>query len=315
MPATIDASLDLFQEIERLKHERNAIILAHYYQDPDIQDIADYLGDSLQLSQQAAQTDADVILFCGVHFMAETAKILNPDKVVLMPDLEAGCSLSDSCPAPKFAEWRAQYPDHLAITYINCSAEVKALSDIICTSSNAVRIVEQLPADQKILFAPDRHLGKYVMEKTGREMVLWPGACHVHEQFSEKRIVQLKVQHPKARLIAHPECDDAVLQHADFIGSTSALLNHVITDPHDEFIVATEAGILHQMEKRAPGKTFIAAPPEDSTCACNECPFMKVHTLEKVYLALRDLQPQVHVDADLAAKAVHSIQRMLAMSK
>ncbi|MBC7543383.1 MAG: quinolinate synthase NadA [Candidatus Sericytochromatia bacterium] len=314
MTATIDLGLDLFAEIDRLKRERNAIILAHYYQDPDIQDIADYLGDSLGLSQQAAGTEADVILFCGVHFMAETAKILNPTKTVLMPDLDAGCSLADSCPADQFAAWRAKHPDHIAISYINCSGDVKALSDIICTSSNAVSIVNQLPADQKILFAPDRHLGKHVMQETGRDMVLWPGACQVHEIFSEKQIVQLKMAHTGAKMIAHPECEDDVLRHADFIGSTSALLAYTGKDAASTYIVATEAGILHQMAKLSPHKTFIPAPPNNG-CACNECPYMRVQTLEKAYLALRDLKPEITVDPVMAAKALKPIQRMLDMSR
>jgi quinolinate synthase len=313
MPATIDVRLDLFAEIERLKRERNAIVLAHYYQDPDIQDIADYLGDSLGLSQQAAQTDADVILFCGVHFMAETAKILNPTKKVLMPDLDAGCSLAASAPADRFAAWKAEHPDHIVISYINCSAEVKALSDIICTSSNAVKIVEQLPKDQKILFAPDRHLGRWVMQQTGRDMVLWPGACEVHEQFAAKKLTQLKIQHPEAKVIAHPECQDDILVQADFIGSTSALLSFTQTDPAQAFIVATEAGILHQMTKASPNKTFIPALP-DNACSCAECPYMRVQTLEKAYLALRDLQPEIIVSPELAAQAIKPIQRMLAMS-
>jgi quinolinate synthase len=315
MPATIDVRLDLFQEIERLKRERNAIVLAHYYQEPDIQDIADYLGDSLGLAQQAAKTDADVILFCGVHFMAETAKILNPTKTVLMPDLDAGCSLADSAPADKIAAWKAQYPDHILISYINCSAETKALSDIICTSSNAVKLVEQLPKDQKILFAPDRHLGRWVMQQTGREMVLWPGACEVHETFAAKKLTQLRIQHPEAKVIAHPECQDDILAQADFIGSTSALLSFSQKDPAKAFIVVTEAGILHQMAKASPDKTFIAAQPEDNACNCAECPYMRVQTLEKAYLALRDLQPEIIVPADVAAKAIKPIQRMLDMSK
>jgi quinolinate synthase len=315
MTATIDVSLDLFQEIERLKRERNAIILAHYYQDPDIQDIADYLGDSLGLSQQAAKTEADVILFCGVHFMAETAKILNPAKTVLMPDLEAGCSLADSAPADKIAAWKAQYPGHVLISYINCSAEVKALSDIICTSSNAVKIVQQLPPDQKILFAPDRHLGRWVMQQTGRDMVLWPGACEVHEQFAAKKLTQAKVQHPGAKVIAHPECQDDILVQADYIGSTSALLAYTQKDPATTFIVVTESGIIHQMKKASPDKTFIPALPEDNSCNCSQCPYMRVQSLEKAYLALRDLQPQVTVPAAIAAEAIKPIQRMLEMSK
>ena len=303
--------VDLFGAIAELKQERNAVILAHYYQDPDIQDVADFLGDSLALSQQAKTTDAEVILFCGVHFMAETAKILNPDRLVLMPDLAAGCSLADSCPAEDFARWKSAYPGSPAVSYINCSAEVKALSDIICTSSNAVAIVESLPADRPVLFAPDRHLGRYVANRTGRDLVLWPGSCQVHDLFSHKRLIQLKVQHPEAMVIAHPECEESVLDQADFIGSTKALLDFTASSPARTFIVATEAGILHQMAKRSPDKTFVAAPPE-SGCSCNECPYMRVHTLEKVYLALRDLSPAVEVDPDLARRALVPIDRMLA---
>lgn len=308
------AGLDLFAEIERLKKERNAIILAHYYQDPDIQDVADYLGDSLGLSQRAAETDADVILFAGVHFMAETAKILNPDKTVLMPDLAAGCSLADSAPADRFEAWVRQHPGAVVVSYINCSAAVKALSDIICTSSNAVRVVESIPADRPILFAPDRHLGRYVMKKTGRSMVLWPGSCQVHEIFSERRIRELKIEYPEALVIAHPECDDGVLGQADFIGSTSALLDFTARNPARSFIVATEAGILHQMARKSPDKIFIPAPP-DNGCACNECPHMRVHTLEKVYRALRDMEPEVNVEPELARRALVPIQRMLDLSR
>ncbi len=308
------AGLDLFAEIARLKKERNAIVLAHYYQDPDIQDVADYLGDSLGLSQQAAATDADVILFAGVHFMAETAKILNPGKVVLMPDLNAGCSLADSAPADRFEAWVKDHPGAAVVSYINCSAKVKALSDIICTSSNAVKVVGSIPADRQVLFAPDQHLGRFVMKKTGRDMVLWPGSCQVHEIFSERRIMELKIEHPAALVIAHPECEDGVLQQADYIGSTSALLDFTAANPATAFIVATEAGILHQMAKKSPTKMFIPAPPNNG-CACNECPFMRVHTLEKVYLALRDMTPEVHVDPALAERAFVPIQRMLDLSK
>jgi quinolinate synthase len=304
---------DLFGAIANLKQELNAVILAHYYQEADIQDIADYIGDSLGLSQQAASTDADVILFAGVHFMAETAKILNPNKLVLLPDLEAGCSLADSCPADKFADFKAQYPDHLVISYINCSAEIKALSDIICTSSNAVKIVRQIPENQRIIFAPDKNLGRYVMEQTGREMVLWDGSCIVHETFSEKKIVQLKIQHPKAEILAHPECETQVLRHADYIGSTTALLKYALQSASSEFIIATEAGIIHQMEKDAPEKLFIPAPPE-SNCACNECPYMRLNTLEKVYLALKNRTPEINISESIRLKALKPIQKMLAMS-
>ncbi|WP_066117685.1 quinolinate synthase NadA [Geminocystis sp. NIES-3709] len=304
---------DLFSSIEQMKKELNAVILAHYYQEGDIQDIADYIGDSLGLSQQAATTSADVILFAGVHFMAETAKILNPDKLVLLPDLNAGCSLADSCPADKFAEFKAQYPDHIVISYINCSAEIKALSDIICTSSNAVKIVQQIPKNQPIIFAPDKNLGRYVMEQTGRDMVLWDGSCIVHETFSEKKIVQLKVQHPQAEILAHPECETAILRHADYIGSTTALLKYALQSNSLEFIIATEPGIIHQMEKDAPQKLFIPAPPE-SNCACNECPYMRLNTLEKVYLALKNRTPEINIPENIRVKALKPIQKMLAMS-
>jgi quinolinate synthase len=304
---------DLFGEIADLKHELNAVVLAHYYQDPDIQDIADYLGDSLGLSQQAAKTEADVIVFAGVHFMAETAKILNPNKLVLLPDLDAGCSLADSCPPDAFAKFKANHPDHLVISYINCTADIKAMSDIICTSANAVSIVRQIPADQPIIFAPDRNLGKYVMEQTGREMVLWQGSCMVHETFSEKKLVQLKVQHPNAEIIAHPECEPAVLRHADYIGSTTALLNYCQKSSSESFIVATEAGILHQMEKAAPDKTFIPAPPLQN-CACNECPHMRLNTLEKLYLAMKTRSPEITLPEHTRLAALRPIQRMLEMS-
>ncbi|MBD2393435.1 quinolinate synthase NadA [Cyanobacterium aponinum FACHB-4101] len=304
---------DLFGAIASLKKELNAVILAHYYQEGDIQDIADYIGDSLGLSQQAASTSADVILFAGVHFMAETAKILNPDKLVLLPDLEAGCSLADSCPPDKFAQFKAQHPDHIVISYINCTAEIKALSDIICTSSNAVKIVQQIPPEQPIIFAPDRNLGRYVMEQTGREMVLWDGSCIVHETFSEKKIVQLKIEHPQAQILAHPECETPVLRHADYIGSTTALLKYAMQSNSSEFIIATEPGIIHQMQKDAPHKSFIPAPPENN-CNCNECPYMRLNTLEKVYLALKNRTPNIEIPPSIQQKALQPIQRMLEMS-
>jgi len=304
---------DLFGAIRDLKRDLNAIILAHYYQDPDIQDIADYIGDSLGLSRQAAETEAEVIVFAGVHFMAETAKILNPDKLVLLPDLNAGCSLADSCPPAEFAKFKAAHPGHLVISYINCTAEIKAMSDIICTSSNAVQIVNQIPHDQPIIFAPDRNLGKYVMEQTGRELVLWQGSCMVHETFSEKKIVQLKVQHPQAEAIAHPECEPSVLRHASYIGSTTALLNYVQRSDRSEFIVATEPGIIHQMQKAEPQKTFIPAPPLNN-CACNECPHMRLNTLEKLYLCMKHKSPEINLSSEIQQAALKPIQRMLEMS-
>jgi quinolinate synthase len=304
---------DLFGAIEDLKKEMNAVILAHYYQDPDIQDIADYLGDSLGLAQQAAATEADVIVFAGVHFMAETAKILNPNKLVLLPDLDAGCSLADSCPPEAFADFKRQHPDHLVISYINCTAEIKALSDIICTSANAVKIVRQIPRDQPIIFAPDRNLGRYVMEQAGREMVLWDGSCMVHEVFSEKKLLALKVQYPQAEIIAHPECEVPILRHADFIGSTTALLKYCQSSEVEAFIVATESGILHQMQKAAPAKRFIPAPPL-ANCACNECPHMRLNTLEKVYLAMRDRTPEIVMPEATRVAALRPIERMLEMS-
>lgn len=309
----IDPNLDLFTEIERLKKEKNAVILAHYYQEPDIQDIADYIGDSLGLSQQAAKTDAEVIVFAGVHFMAETAKILSPDKKVLLPDSKAGCSLSDSCPPHLFKKFKEKYPDHLVITYVNCTAELKALSDIVCTSSNAVQIVESLPKDQKIIFGPDKNLGAYVMKKTGREMVLWNGACMVHEIFAREKITKLKERHPEAKFIAHPECEDVILEMADYIGSTTGLLNYTINNPATEFIVATESGIIHQMEKSNPDKTFIPAPPNNS-CACNDCPHMKRNTLEKLYLCLKNELPEVDVPREIIESAKKPIERMLEIS-
>lgn len=309
----IDPSLDLFAEIARLKKDMNAVLLAHYYQEGEIQDIADFVGDSLELARKASETKADVIVFAGVHFMAETAKILNPDKPVLLPDLKAGCSLADSCPADQFKKFRDAHPDHFAITYINCTAEVKALSDLICTSSSAEKLIAQVPPEQPILFSPDKNLGAYLMKKTGRKMTLWNGSCQVHEIFSEKKIVQIKVTHPDAKLIAHPECEDHVLNLADFIGSTSALLKHVQNVPDKEFIVATEAGIIHQMEKACPDKIFIAAPP-DNNCACNECPHMKLNTLEKLYLCMKNRAPEIIMDEDIRVRALKPIQRMLEMS-
>ena len=310
--ASVDPALDLFDQIEALKSELNAVILAHYYQDADLQDVADFIGDSLQLAQEAASTNADTIIFCGVHFMAETAKILNPDKLVLVPDLKAGCSLADGCPPDAFAAFKARYPGHFVISYINCSAGVKALSDVIVTSSNAKRIVDRVPADQPILFAPDQHLGRYLIKETGRDMVLWPGSCQVHEIFSEKKILQLKSRHPDALLIAHPECEEPVLNHADHIGSTRSLLNFVTDSNAKAFIVATEPGIIHQMKKATEGsaKTFIPAPP-DSSCACNECPHMKLNTLEKLYLSMRLKSPRIEMDPSLLEQARAPIQRML----
>lgn len=304
---------DLFAAINSLKKELNAVILAHYYQDPDIQDIADYIGDSLGLSQQAANTSAEVIVFAGVHFMAETAKILNPHKLVLLPDLNAGCSLADSCPTQEFAKFKAKYPDHLVISYINCSAEIKALSDIICTSSNAVKIVNQIPQNQPIIFAPDKNLGRYVMEETGRDLVLWDGSCIVHETFSEKKIIELKIQHPQAEIVAHPECEKIVLRHADFIGSTTAILKYCQQSSSQEFIVATEPGIIHQMQKDTPSKTFIPAP-STSNCACNECPHMRLNTLEKLYLAMINRTPEINLPESIRLAAFQPIKKMLEMS-
>jgi quinolinate synthase len=309
----VNPSLDLFKEIEKLKKEKNAVILAHYYQDPDIQDIADYIGDSLGLSQEAAKTKASIIVFAGVHFMAETAKILSPEKKVVLPDLKAGCSLADRCPPALFQKFKEKYPDHIVITYVNCSAEIKALSDIVCTSSNAVQIVESLPPEQKIIFAPDKNLGAYIIKKTGRDMVLWDGACMVHEIFSREKIEKLKNRNPGAKLIAHPECEEVVLRMADYIGSTTGLLKYTINSPDTTFIVATEAGILHQMQKASPHKTFIAAPP-DNLCACNECPHMKLNTLEKLYLCLKYEQPEITLPKELIRKARLPIQRMLDIS-
>jgi len=309
-----DTSIDLFSEIEHLKKQKNAIILAHYYQEPDIQDIADFIGDSLGLSQQAAKTKADIIVFAGVHFMAETAKILSPHKKVLLPDLKAGCSLADACPADKFSEFKKKYPDHLVITYVNCSAEIKALSDIICTSTNAQKIVETLPQEQKIIFAPDKNLGRYIQKKTGREMILWDGSCMVHEIFSLKKITQLKEKHPEAKFIAHPECEESILAIADYIGSTTGLLNYTVKSKEKEFIVATETGIIYQMQKKSPDKIFIPAPPTNS-CACNDCPHMKLNTLEKLYNCLKFEKPEITLDKNLIEKAVKPIKRMLEISE
>jgi quinolinate synthase len=309
----ISPELDLFLEIEKLKTEKNAVVLAHYYQESDIQDIADYIGDSLGLAQQAEKTTADLIVFAGVHFMAETAKILNPEKKVVLPDLRAGCSLADSAPGYLFKAFKEKYPDHLVISYINCNAEVKALSDIICTSSNAQKIVESIPAEQPIIFAPDRNLGKYLIKKTGRDMVLWDGTCMVHEIFSLEKITRLKMRHPEAKVIAHPECEEAVLRIADFIGSTTGLLNYTIKDDAKEYIVVTETGILHQMQLASPQKTFIPAPP-DNQCACNDCPHMKLNTLEKLYLCMKYEQPELLMDPGLMVAARKPIGRMLEIS-
>lgn len=309
-----DPFFDLEDEILKLKKERNAVILAHYYQESEIQDIADFIGDSLQLSKEAAKTNADVICFAGVHFMAETAKILNPNKVVVLPDLEAGCSLADGCPADKFKAWKSLHPNSVVVSYINCSAEVKALSDYICTSSNAEKIVKAAAATgKKVLFAPDKNLGNYVMKTTGIPMTMWQGACIVHETFSERKLIELKVRHPNALLLAHPECEEPILKMADYIGSTTGILQHAVKSTNKEFIVATESGILHQMQKAAPDKVFIPAPPL-SNCACNECPFMRKNTLEKVYLSLRDLEPQISMSEELMNNARLPIDRMLALS-
>ena len=303
--------MDAFQRLDELKRERNAVILAHYYQEPDIQDAADFVGDSLELSRRAADTDADVIVFAGVHFMAETAKIVNPNKTVLLPDLNAGCSLADACTPEKLGALKRRYPDHAVVSYINCSAEVKAMSDVICTSSNAVDIVDLFPADRPIIFAPDRNLGAYVQSKTNREMVLYDGTCQVHELFSEKKLVQLMVRHPSALVIAHPECEPQVLQHAHHIGSTSSLLSFVEHTDNDAFIVLTEAGILYEMSKRAPNKTLIPGPPANN-CACNDCPYMKLNTLEKLVACLENLSPQIEMAPALIKAAELPIRRMLA---
>ena len=310
----VEPTLDLYEEIERLKREKNAILLAHYYQEADIQDIADYIGDSLGLARKAAETDADIIVFAGVHFMAETALIVNPSKKVILPDLNAGCSLADSCPPDAFKAFIDKHPDHTVISYINCSAAVKALTDIIVTSSNAEHIIRQIPENKPIIFAPDRNLGQYLSKKTGRDMIVWDGVCIVHEVFSEQRIVELKIQHPGALVLAHPECEEAVLRHADFIGSTTGILRHASESEAKEFIVATESGIIHQMEKRNPDKTFIPAPPENG-CSCNECPHMRLNTLEKLYLCLKHERPEIKMDEETRLRALVPIERMLEMSE
>jgi quinolinate synthase len=310
----IDVQMDLFSEIERLKKEKNAIVLAHYYQEADIQDVADYLGDSLGLAQKAQSTNADMIVFAGVHFMAETAKILNPGKKVVIPDLKAGCSLADSAPADLFRAFKEKHPDHLVISYINCTADIKALSDIICTSSNAEAILKSLPADQKIIFAPDRNLGGFLNRKTGRNMLLWNGACIVHEIFSLEKITKLKIRHSNAKMIAHPECEEPILRIADFVGSTTQLLKYAVTDSCNEFIVATETGILHQMQKDAPHKTFIPAPP-DNGCACNDCPYMKLNSLEKLYLCMEYETPEILMEEELRIAAKKPMDRMLEISR
>lgn len=309
----VDPTLDLFAEIEKLKKEKNAILLAHYYQDADIQDVADFIGDSLGLAQKAQSTEADMIVFAGVHFMAETAKILNPSKTVVLPDMLAGCSLADSCPADQFSAFKAKHPNHVVISYINCSSEIKALSDFICTSSNAEYIVNSIPADQGIIFAPDRNLGAYLIKKTGRDMILWDGACIVHEIFSLEKILKIKEQNPEALIIAHPECEAHVLEHADFIGSTTALLKYTMTSSAQSFIVATETGILHKMLENSPTKTFIPAPPNNA-CACNDCPYMKRNTLEKIYNCMKYGQPEILMDEELRLKAKLPIDRMLELS-
>ncbi len=313
-PTTSLVGLDLIEEIKRLKTERNAVILAHYYQRPELQDIADYVGDSLELSKKAAATDADVIAFCGVKFMADTAKILSPDKIVVLPDLDAGCSLEDSCPPDKFKAFRDAHPDHIAITYINCSTEVKALSDIIVTSSSAEKILSQIPLDQKIIFGPDKHLGGYIARKTGRDMLLWPGVCIVHEAFSETELVKLKAQHPGAPVAAHPECPPHIIDHADYVGSTSGILQYAKDMPGNTLIVATEPHIIHQMEKAVPDKQFIGAPGADGNCNCNICPYMALNTMEKLYLALRDLEPRIEIEEGLRLAAKKSLDRMLEMA-
>jgi len=308
------SGIDLRAEIERLRKERNAVILAHYYQKPELQDLADFVGDSLDLSRKAAETDADVIAFCGVRFMAETAKILSPDKIVVLPDMDAGCSLEDSCPPDQFAAFRAQHPDHIALTYINCSTEVKALSDIIVTSSSAEKILAQIPADQKIIFGPDRNLGGYLQRKTGRELLLWPGVCIVHEAFSETELLKLKAEHPGAPIAAHPECPAYILDHADYVGSTKGILDFSKTMPGDTLIVATEPHIIHQMQKAMPAKNFIGAPGADGNCNCNICPYMALNTMEKLYLALRDLSPRIEIEEGLRVQAKKSLDRMLELA-
>ena len=310
----VDPELDLVAEIQRLKKEKNAIILAHYYQESEIQDVADFIGDSLGLSQKAAETDADIIVFAGVHFMAETAKMLSPTKKVLLPDLKAGCSLADSCPPHLFRKFKEKHPDHIVVSYINCTAELKTLTDICCTSTNALAIIESIPKDQPIIFAPDKNLGQYLIKKTGRDMVLWNGACMVHEIFSHERIVKLKIRHPNAKFIAHPECEPHILEMADFIGSTTGLLKYTMNDAAQEFIVATEAGILHQMQKSSPHKTFIPAPPNNN-CACNDCPHMKRNTMEKLYLCMEYEMPEIILPDWVIEQGVKSINRMMEISE
>ena len=312
--APVEKNIDLSQAILKLKKEKNAVLLAHYYQEPDIQDLADYLGDSLYLAQKAAKIEADIIVFAGVHFMAETAKIINPSKKVLLPDLKAGCSLADSCPPSDFSSFKALYPQAIVVTYINCSAEIKALSDIVCTSSNAKKVIESIPVDQEIIFAPDKNLGRFLIKETGRNMILWDGACIVHEAFSFDKIVSLSQQYPKAKFIAHPESESPILEIAHYVGSTSGLLEFVQTDDADSYIVATEAGILHEMQKKCPHKTFIPAPVDDDTCACSECAFMKLNTLEKLYNCLRFEQPEIELASDLIEKAKMPILKMLALN-
>ena len=312
--SSIDKNLNLPDAIQHLKKEKNAVLLAHYYQEPDIQELADYLGDSLYLAQQAAKVEADIIVFAGVHFMAETAKIINPTKKVLLPDLKAGCSLADSCPPNDFAKFKAQHPNAVVVTYINCSAEIKALSDIVCTSSNAVKVIENIPRDQEIIFAPDKNLGRYLIKETGRDMILWDGACIVHEAFSFEKIVALAKQYPKAKFIAHPESESPVLEIAQYVGSTAGLLRYVQEDASSSYIVATEAGILHEMQKRCPQKTFIPAPVEDDTCACSECAFMKLNTLEKLYNCMLYELPEITLDSKLMEQARRPIERMLKLS-
>jgi quinolinate synthase len=309
----IAKDIDLEAEIDRLRTERNAVILAHYYQESEIQDMADFIGDSLQLAKAARDTEADVIVFCGVHFMAETAKILNPDRIVVLPDMDAGCSLADSCPAPDLAQFKADNPEHLVVSYINCTAATKALSDIICTSSNAQRVVDSLPADRPILFAPDRNLGSWVQRETGRDMDLWPGTCIVHETFSERRLLEQMAEYPEARVIAHPECEPPILRLAHHVGSTSSLLAYTRDSGFDRFIVATEPGILHQMQKANPNAEYLPVPGMDESCACNECPFMRLNTMEKLYLCLRDLEPRIEMAEDVRLQALAPLQRMMAL--
>ena len=310
-PVPVGTHLDA--EIERLRKERNAVILAHYYQEDDIQDMADFIGDSLQLAKAARDTTADVILFCGVHFMAETAKILNPERTVLIPDMKAGCSLADSCPPSELREWKSRNPEHLVVSYINCSAGTKALSDIICTSSNAVRVIESIPEDKPILFAPDRNLGAYLIRETGRDMELWQGTCIVHETFSERKLIDLKLSHPNAKVIAHPECEPPILALADHVGSTSSLLQFTMSSGFNEFIVATEPGIIHQMRKNNPTGVYIPLPGQDESCACNECPFMRLSTPEKIYLALRDMKPELRMNEELRKQALIPLERMMSL--